>query len=67
MADGDVKFTVVADVAKAKSDLEDVEKAAERVQDAVGRGAGGGAECLFCLLTGFQRFFHQPERMRRFR
>lgn len=42
MADSDVKFTVVADVAKAKSDLEDVEKAAERVQDAVGRGSGGG-------------------------
>ena len=42
MADSDVKFTVVADTRAAKGELSDLEKAAERVQNAAGRGGGGG-------------------------
>ena len=42
MADSDVKFTVVADTRAAKGELSDLEKAAERVQNASNRGGGGG-------------------------
>ena len=42
MADVGVKFTVVADTREAKGELNDLEKAAERVQNASGRGGGGG-------------------------
>lgn len=42
MADSDVKFTVVADTRAAKGELSDLEKAAERVQNAANRGGGGG-------------------------